>query len=273
MSIVEKAVGKAGSPDRRPERPARLPSPVSRVRPVGERNASVVDLGHARAYDMRQLTDAKQLEREFRFLKRPLLARIFGMSRSGVEPGKLVMVSSCMPKAGKSFVTFNLAMSIAAEQMTNVLLIDADPIRRQLSVALGLEDAPGLTDLLTDPGRELEGLLLDTELESLRFLPAGRSSTDATELMAGPRMAELLRNLEGTDRVVLFDTPPLLITSEARALVEKVNHAVIVVAAGETGAGDVKDVIKMLEPMGVSLSFVLNKVRFGQHTRYREYYE
>ena len=273
MSIVEKAVGKAGSPGRRQRDAARLPSPVSTVEPARNREVSVVDLGQARAYDMRGLPDARKLEREFRFLKRPLLARIFGMSRSGARAGRLVMVSSCMPRAGKSFVTFNLAMSIAAEQMTNVLLIDADPIRRQLSVALGLQDAPGLTDLLTSPDLAFEDVVLDTDLHSLRFLPAGSPSTDATELMAGPRMSQLLARLESDDEVVLLDTPPLLITSEARALVEKVNHAVIVVAAGETGAGDVKDVIKMLQPGEASLSFILNKVRFGQHSRYQEYYE
>ncbi len=273
MSIVEKAVGKAGASGQQHGRTARLPSPVSGVEPVQNHDAPVIELSRARAYDMRGFPDSRKLEREFRFLKRPLLARIFGMSRSGVAAGRLVMVSSCMPRAGKSFVTFNLAMSIAAEQMTKVLLIDADPIRRQLTVALGLQDAPGLTDLLTSPDLYPDDVIYDTDLGSLRFLPAGTPSVDATELMAGPRMVELLANLESADEVVLLDTPPLLITSEARALVEKVNHAVIVVAAGETGAGDVKDVVKMLESVGTSVSFILNKVRFGQHSRYQEYYE
>ncbi len=273
MSIVEKAVGKAGENRRRAVQPVATP-PAAASSPEQSAPGEPIQLSRAAEYDMRRMPCAEALQREFRFLKRPLLARIFGLSRSGVKPGGLVMISSCMPQAGKTFVSFNLAQSIAAEQMTQVLLVDADPIRRRLSDALGLLDRPGLTDLLADPELSLEDMVLSTELESLQFLPAGSRRPNATELLASRRMHDMLGSLSRQpDQVLLLDSPPVLLTSEARALAEKVDHAVLVLAAGETGAGDLAEALQTLDGIGASVSLVLNKARVISHRGRQDYYE
>ncbi|RMF99167.1 MAG: hypothetical protein D6727_00890 [Gammaproteobacteria bacterium] len=273
MSIIEKAVGKAGRGARPAAQPPAVRPPGPESRPQAGREHAV-ELAQASDYDMRQFAGAEQLQREFRFLKRPLLARVFGLSRSGAKPGGLVMITSCMPQAGKTFISFNLAQSIAAEQMTSVVLIDADPIRRRLSEALGEQERPGLTDLLADDSLSLDELLADTDLDSLQFLPAGSRRADATELLAGRRMDDVLADLSRRpDLVVLLDSPPVLLTSEARALAEKIDHVVLVLAAGETGAAELNEALQMLTGIGASVSVVLNKARVDSRRYRQEYYE
>ena len=136
----------------------------------------------------------------------------------------LVMVTSALPSEGKTFVALNLAMSMAMELDCRVLLVDADVVAPSLPAALGIEPAKGLMDLLTDDAPRFSDVLLGTNVERLTLLLAGTPHAGAAELLASEAMARLLAEMSSRypDRIVLFDSPPLLATSESRVLASQV---------------------------------------------------
>ncbi len=264
MSIVERVVSRieAGNRDR-----DKLKSPIV-AETDDQRHASitastdssgVVKTRDISARGMLSIADDASLARNFQFLKRPLLARVFGRSRGETATGHTVLVTSDFPGAGKSFVSFNLAASIAQERMINVLLIDADPLRRNLTVALAQEDCPGLLDLLFYDDLIPADVALTTDVANLKFIPSGQLHSNATELLASQRLAEVLETLDDPDTIILIDSPPLLLTAEGRVLVEKVDHTLVVVEAGRSSVTDVSAVLKMLGETHSSTSFILNK--------------
>ncbi|MCK6369914.1 MAG: CpsD/CapB family tyrosine-protein kinase [Gammaproteobacteria bacterium] len=266
-SIVEKAMGRS-QPERRPEGatvvPALPKSAPSRL-PVAERTP--VALRH-----LAMIENSPILARDFRFLKRPVLARVFGLSRSAPRAGNIVMLTSDLPHAGKSFVALNLAASMASEQMTRVVLIDTDTARRTLTMRLQLESSPGLLDLLADPAMQMSDVTMATDVESLYVIPAGRPRHDATELLAGQRMTQILKSIEDPNTVVLLDCPPLLLSSEGRVMADQANHALVVVEAGRSTVSDVSQVLQLLKGTAVTVSLVLNKAPASGHARYKDYY-
>lgn len=213
-----------------------------------------------------------QLARDFRFLKRPVLARVFGLSKTSQRSGNLVMITSDLPQAGKSFVSLNLAGSMASEQMMHVLLIDADPVRHTLSSRFDVESRPGLLELLSGEAQRLSDVVLPTDVQSLYFMPAGKSRPNATELLASARMSEVLKSLDNPNLVVLLDSPPLLLSSEGRVLADQVQHALIVVEAGRSTASEVGNVLQLLQGSAAAVNLVLNKTPVAGSTRYRDYY-
>ncbi len=259
MSIIEKAVRSARSGREKRKQPGdALPSDQV-DRPAEESIPLIVDTRRAAEQGMITLDAHPQLAKDFRFLKRPILARVFGMTPKSADSGKLVMITSHSPQVGKSFVAYNLAVSMAFEQMTHVLLIDADPFRQTLTQVLGLGEQIGLQEVLSDRTLSIKDAIVPTDMPALQILPAGKLRPDSTELFASRRMSELLDSLHDPDLVVLLDVPPLRETSEGRALVEKADHSLVVVGAGRTTANQISSVLKMFESSQSSVSFVLNQ--------------
>ena len=184
----------------------------------------------------------------------------------------MVMLTSDMPQAGKSFVSLNLGASMASERMTRVLLIDADPVRHTLSTRLGADARLGLLEVLAGDVTGLADVVLPTDLESLYFLPAGRPRQDATELLGSPRMSQILKSLDDPDLVVLLDSPPLLLSSEGRVLADQVHHALVIVEAGRSTTNDVAQVLELLQGSAASVNLVLNKTPVPASARYKDYY-
>jgi len=269
MSIVEKAVSRM-DPDR------------GKKRGIGVRGAgSVVDAradtkpGKMRSIsglELAALGGDPALAKQFRFLKRPVLARIFGRGTPRSDTGRLVMITSDLPQVGKSFVALNLAASIAQEQMTRMLLIDADPVRRTLTQQLDLQGEPGILDLISDPRISVDDVMVATDLPALQFIPAGSLCDNATELFASKRMTQIVAELDHPDRVMLLDTAPLLATSEARALAEKVDHTMIVIQAGRSMSAEIENMLKIVRETGSTVGFVLNKAPKFDTSRYQDYY-
>ena len=200
------------------------------------------------------------LASEFRLIKRPLLRNV--VREKGQEPNRtsLMMITSAVAGEGKTFCAINLALSIAMEVDTSVLLVDADVVRPAVLERLGVSSRPGLLDVLTGDVRDLSDVILRTNIPKLSILPAGTPHAMATELLASAAMDEILLDLAARypDRVIVLDAPPLLLTTESPVLASRVGQVVIVVDAARTPAHKVAQAFATVETCPVVLS-LLNK--------------
>ena len=215
----------------------------------------------------------RQLAGEYRQIKRPLIANALGRGVPKIPNGHRIMIASAMPGDGKTFTSINLALSFALEKDVSVILVDADVAKAHLSRILGVDNDAGLMDLLHDEQLDPESVILPTDVPGLSILPAGKAVEAATELLSSARMDQVAAQIGARDpkRIVLFDSAPLLVTSEAMALVGAVGQIVMVVRAGVTPQSAVLDAIELLGE-GKSIGLVLNQtdeqVRPGYYYQY-----
>ncbi len=203
-----------------------------------------------------------QVADQFRVIKRPLISNATGKGASAIANGNLIMVTSALPGEGKSFTAINLAMSIATELDNTVMLVDADVARPSVLNMLGLPAGPGLLDLLVDEQLDVGSVLLKTNIDKLTILPSGSSHARATELLASDAMVRLLESIAKryADRIIVFDSPPLLLTTESRVLASHMGQIVVVVQAEKTLQADVEQALATIEACPVKL-MVLNQAR------------
>jgi len=201
---------------------------------------------------------------EMRMIKRPILQNAFGKRHKPSEYSNLLMVTSAIAGEGKTFTSLNLALSIAAEMDRTVLVVDADLAKPGMSKLLKVADKPGLTNYLRDEQKDVGKLLLRTDIPKLTVLPAGPRHAHSTELLASNHMKELFHELATRypDRIVLFDSPPLLITSEATVLAGLIGQIVLVVESGKTPQHLVKEALAQLSTTE-NVSLILNKCKKG----------
>ena len=199
---------------------------------------------------------------QFRVIKRPLLENATGKGAAKVINGNLIMVTSSLPGEGKSFTAINLAMSIAMEVNHTVLLVDADVARPSIMKKLGLESSEGLLDLLLNEEKNISDVLLKTNVPRLSLLPTGKPHPRATELLTSTAMTLLLEDLSKKykDRIIIFDSPPLLLTTEARVLAAHMGQILMVVQAEKTLQSQVQHALSTIEFCPVKL-MVLNQAR------------
>lgn len=211
-----------------------------------------------------------QLADEFRVIKRPLIANAMGRSSTPPVPnGNLIMVTSALPGEGKSFSAINLAISIAMELDNTVMLVDADVARPSVLNMLGLPPAKGLLDVLEQNSVDISSVLLRTNIEKLSILPSGTPHPRATELLASDTMIRLLDDMASrySDRIIVFDSPPLLLTTEARVLASHMGQVIIVVNAENTTQAAVKQAIATIESCPLKM-MMLNQVRTSKTDGY-----
>jgi protein-tyrosine kinase len=214
-----------------------------------------------------------QIAQEFRVIKRPLLINIHGKGAAPVERANLVMVTSSLPGEGKTFVAINLAISMAMELDKTVLLVDADVARPSILPRLGLPPSPGLLDMLENSSASVSDVLLRTNIEKLSILPAGAPRSHATELLASASMSALLDDLATrySDRVVVFDAPPLLPSTESRVLATQMGQVIMVVEAERTPLKTVTQALSTIESCPVVMP-LLNKASRSEVGFYYGYY-
>jgi receptor protein-tyrosine kinase len=204
----------------------------------------------------------RQLTEQYRRIKRPLVAFAHGSSHpNGQISDSLIMVTSSFPAEGKSFTSLNLAISLSLEKDATVLLVDADVANPRLSRLLAQQGARGLFDSLGDQSLDVEQLVVNTDIPGLSFLAAGATTEESAELLASHRMAELMAALVANDprRLVVLDSPPLLLTNESRELASVAGQVLLVVRAGVTPRESVKEAIDLI-PDGKHVGIVLNQV-------------
>jgi protein-tyrosine kinase len=235
----------------------------SKARPAGPTSTTTrtlrVDLDQLRRQGM--ITpdgERTSIAESFRRIKRKILTNVAN-PRAGV-PANLVLVTSALAGEGKTFCAINLAMSIALEMDHTVLLVDADVAKPSVPQALGFKAEKGLMDVLLDRRIDLAEVLCKTNIDKLTLLPAGTAHQHATELLASDAMRVLLREMAARyhDRIIIFDSPPLLAASEAGVLASQMGQTVMVVAAGETTEAALKDALSRVESNNVA-GLLLNK--------------
>ena len=245
---------------------ARHPGPA--MSPSGDRDA----LPQSRRVDLDLVVIAasgivtpnaprSQMADQYRVIKRPLIANAVGRGAASVSHGNLIMVTSALPGEGKSFTSINLAMSIASELDHTVMLVDADVARPSVLRMLGLEQGPGLLELL-EGKTDMASVLLRTNVDKLTLLPSGSPHPKATELLASDAMSALLEDMATRypDRIIIFDSPPLLLTTESRVLATHMGQIVMVVHADRTLQSTVQQALSTIDACPVKL-MVLNKAR------------
>jgi exopolysaccharide/PEP-CTERM locus tyrosine autokinase len=213
-----------------------------------------------------------ELAQQYRRIKRPLINNALGRGVAPLAHGNLIMITSAVPGEGKTFMALNLALSMRLEEDVTVLLVDGDVVNPRLTQILGLENQPGLLDSVRDPRVSASAAILPTDVPGLSFLPAGRQDANATELVASARMHEVVSKLGSDDpaRLVLFDSAPLLVTTEAQALVHFAGQVVVVVRSDHTPQQVVFDALETLAD-DKPVSLVLNQTMRHSHAGY--YYE
>ena len=212
-----------------------------------------------------------QIAESFRRIKRQILANV-GKFRPGA-PANLVLLTSALPGEGKTFCAINLAISIALEMDRTVLLVDADVAKPSIPQALGLNPEQGLLDVLLYSKMALADVLCKTDIGKLTILPAGKAHHHSTELLASDAMSGLLREMAERypDRIIIFDSPPLLAASEASVLASQMGQVVLVVEAGKTSEAMVKAALGRIESSNITTGLLLNKVEVAAGDYYRDY--
>jgi protein-tyrosine kinase len=202
-----------------------------------------------------------RLADQYRVIKRPLIANAMGRGATAIAHGNLIGVTSAVAGEGKSFTAINLAMSIAAELDHTVMLVDADVARPSVLRMLGQPPSPGLLDVL-ERKADLASVLLRTNVDKLTILPSGSAHPRATELLASESMKALLEDMATRypDRIIIFDTPPLLLTTESRVLASRMGQVIVVVRADGTLQSTVQSALATIESCPVKM-MVLNQAR------------
>ena len=215
----------------------------------------------------------RRLAQDYRHIKRPLIDDALRRGPTALPNNHAILVASALPGDGKSFTALNLALSMALEKDISVLLVDADLPRPHLSRVLGVGREPGLLDALRDESLDVESLILQTDIPGLSILPAGPPSDTATELLASKHMETLVRKLGERDhnRIVLVDSPPLLLTTESRVLSNVVGQVVLVVSSDSTPQQAVLDAIDLIGE-GKKVSLILNQCDTESRAGYYRHY-
>ena len=271
MSTIEKALNrlrKSGETSISESYTA-APDPAATGLPGHSATPSAIPSGEPLTIDLNRLRKQgvypppymeETLRDQYRRIKRPLVANATGRGAARIDRGNLIMVTSAVAGEGKTFTSLNLALSIARDPDHSVTLVDGDVARAQASKLLGVQDQPGLIDLLADESLIPNDVIIPTTVESLSILPAGRHHALSEELLSSSRMERVIAALaDRTPRhIVLFDSAPLLISPEALTLSSSVGQIVVVVKASSTLRHQVTAAVELLDPDN-AINMVLNQ--------------
>jgi protein-tyrosine kinase len=146
---------------------------------------------------------------------------------------KKILVTSALPKEGKSFTSANLAQVLVRQHGRRVLLIDADLRGPRLHMMLGTTASPGLSDYLQGKNDEFS-IMQQGPMENLFFIPSGDQISDPSELVANGRLKLLLQRVEALFDWIIIDSPPAVPVSDASVLSKACDGVLLVVRSNAT---------------------------------------
>jgi protein-tyrosine kinase len=193
--------------------------------------------------------------------------------RTMSKPLRSILVTSCLPGEGKTKVALNLAGTLAQALDYYAILIDGDLHKQDLTLALGLGNAIGLSDVLAQRAT-LEDALIPTEIEGLTILPAGADASNPAQLITSSRMKGLIQQLRKKHKkpFIIIDSTPMVATSEASALSQITDATILVILADKTRRDIVKRELSTINPEKI-LGVVLNRAEFETSNYYHKYYK
>src|SRR5260370_14035108 len=148
-------------------------------------------------------------------------------------PLKKILVTSALPKEGKSFTSANLAQVLVKQHGRRILLIDADLRGPRLHAMLGTTASPGLSDYLQGANDEFS-IMQHGPMENLFFIPSGQQISDPSELVANGRLKFLLQRVEALFDWIIIDSPPAVPVSDASVLAKSCDGVLMVVRSNAT---------------------------------------
>jgi protein-tyrosine kinase len=230
-------------------------------RSIGKRSREVtidIDELASQGYLTPMLSD-RVLAEQIRVIKQALLKNVEDAAARGLRRN-LILVTSATAGEGKTFFSMNLSMSLAMEVDHHALLVDADVLRPSVLERYGIEASPGLLDLATEPDLDVSDVLLRTNVPKLTLLPAGAASRKSSELLSSSYIDRLLTELSDryADRLVIFDAPPILVSSGTRHLASRVGQVVMVVQADSADSRAVSQAFAAVDSCPL-VSTVLNR--------------
>ena len=274
MSLVEQAISRLKSQHDPKAKPAparpKAPTPINR-----DTNATVprlnIDLQELRAKGyLPEVEQDRGFGEHYRRIKRPLIEKAVAGTAAGES--RVIMVASAVPGDGKTFTSINLALSMALERDMSVLLVDSDVAKQHITGIFGLSRQPGLLDALQDDTVDPESLVISTNIRGLSLLPAGSRAEGTAELLSSNRMRSIAENLcaANAGRILLLDSPPLLITNEGRALLKIAGQVILVVRASSTPRQAVQAAIRLIDVRQAG-GLILNDVTTASSDEYYGY--
>lgn len=213
------------------------------------------------------------LTNQYRRIKSALISGALGHDAEIIPHGRSLVITSAMSGEGKTFTSLNLAMSLALEKDFNVLLVDGDVAKGDLSDALQIGDRAGLLDLVNQPERTIDSCILATDHPGLFVMPCGERRSSAPELLGSSRMQTLFADLLNRYHscFIVFDSPPVLLAAEARSLLSIAGQVVVVVKAGESPKQSVLDALHVIGDSRPT-SLILNQLQTDNDTNYGYHY-
>jgi protein-tyrosine kinase len=272
MSLVEQAIARLRNQQLGAQRPvlagsapkAVVPPFVDDLDATKAANRLAIDVNVLRAGGyIPETSKDRQFADQYRRIKRTLIEKALSGDDAGGEP-RIIIVTSAVPGDGKTFTSINLAFSMALERDISILLVDSDVAKHHITDIFGLRHRKGLLDALTDESLDPEALVVPTSSRGFSILPAGTRMEGTAELVSSNRMRQIVTSLcaRNPRRILLLDSPPLLITNEGRSLVKIAGQVVLVVRAGETPRHAVQAAIDMVDEKQAG-GVILNQVKVG----------
>jgi protein-tyrosine kinase len=245
-----------------------LPHPPFEVGHRGEAAQSIdvpkavrLKLGELRRMGMITPDNLKSnISFEFRAIKRKLLATARDQ-RTHALTKNLIMITSALPGEGKTFTATNLALALAAERDLHVLLVDADVIHPSLGSHFEPRHPKGLTNLLNGNCSNMDEVMhVCGDMPNLSIIFSGARDERAPELISSRRMADICLEMSTrySNRIVIFDTPPVLASSETANLAMHAHQAVMVVSAGQASRSQLQAALELIS-VCQNVSLVFNK--------------
>ena len=191
--------------------------------------------------------DRSVLSESFKMLRNQVLHRM------RADGHTLLAVTSPRRIEGKSLTAVNLALTIAADYDSAVLLVDADLTGQGLQTLFGLEGARGLSDHLTE-GVPIPELLVNPGVSRFVLLPAGQQAVlNSSELLATRAAQQLILEMKQRyrDRYIIVDLPPLLDTADALAFLPQVDTTLVVIEEHTTSMQDIENMTDLLAPFNL----------------------
>lgn len=165
---------------------------------------------------------------------------------TGNKPLKAFVVTSAIHGEGKTITSINLAMALATDlAKKSVVLVDADMRKSRVAKYLGAEIQSGLSEYLSGTA-DLDSVLLNTGIENLSFIPAGKVPNNPSELLGSGKMKELIGVLKAKFDFVIFDTPPIVPVTDPVVIGSQVDGVIMAIQAGRTQRGVIKHAINLV---------------------------